>query len=294
MFKSVLVPLDTSELAERALGYAGPLAERGDADLHLVMVITEDAEANEDDEARNYLKSVAARYGARCHVHVRIGQPADEIIDASEELEQPLIVMTTHGRTGIGRWIYGSVADKVLRGAESPVLLLRSSTTSEGDVQINAIVAPVDGSAYSEAALGYAKYLARTFDAEIHIVRVAETANLYSTLGYETYAPGAGQPMADVVERMVQDIHRYITRVATETRDEGLRVQGVVLEGFAGEQLIQYEREHRPDLVVMATRGRGGVERMIFGSVAERVAKAGVTPVLMIKPRGDLDENDAG
>jgi nucleotide-binding universal stress UspA family protein len=67
-----------------------------------------------------------------------------------------------------------------------------------------------------------------------------------------------------------------------------------VLEGFAGEQLIQYEREHRPDLVVMATRGRGGVERMIFGSVAERVAKAGVTPVLMIKPRGDLDENDAG
>jgi nucleotide-binding universal stress UspA family protein len=292
MIRSVLVPLDSSELAEQALSYAGPLAERFDAELHLLMAISEDAEASEHDEARAYLKSIAERYGDRCRIHVRLGNPAEQIVDASEELPDSMVVMTTHGRTGIGRWIYGSVADKVIRAVDVPVVLMRSGGTGASDGQIRTILAPLDGSAYSEAALNYAKQVARAFDAELHITRVAETANLYSTLGYETYAPGAAQPMADVVERMIEDIKQYITDVTARVRAEGYRAQGVVLEGFAGEQLIQYEREIEPDLVVMATRGRGGVERLIFGSVAERIVRAGRAPVLLVKPSGALNDSD--
>jgi nucleotide-binding universal stress UspA family protein len=290
MIKSVLVPLDGSELAEQALGYAIPIAKRHEATLNLVFVIRKDAAASEDDDAREYLTNIASQIDIPVKPHVRIGIPADEIIDTGDELDDALIVMTTHGRTGIGRWIYGSVADKVVHAAQAPVLLLRSDAGELDGGNINRIVAPLDGSAYSEAALNYAKSLAKIFDSELHVVRVAETASLYSSLGYETYAPGAGQPMSDVVEYMVNETQKYISGVTRQLRDEGFNVQGVVLEGFAGEELIGYEQKVEPQIVVMATRGRSGFDRFIFGSVAERILKSGKAPVLMVKPSGALEE----
>jgi nucleotide-binding universal stress UspA family protein len=290
MIKSVLVPLDGSELAEQALGYAVPIAVRHNADIHLVFVIGHDASASDDDDARAYLKGIGERLDRTVEVHVRLGIAADEIIDTGDELDEPLIVMTTHGRTGIGRWIYGSVADKVVHASEAPVLLLRSTSGKLESGEIRKILAPVDGSAYSEAALGYAKSMAKIFDSELHIAQVAETASLYRSLGYEMYAPAGAQPMSDVVEHMVNQAHKYVSGVTSELKAEGFSVQGVVLEGFPGEELISYERRIEPQLVVMATRGRSGFDRFIFGSVAERVLKSGTTPVLMVKPSGALDE----
>ena len=289
MIQSVLVPLDGSELAEEALSYAVPIAERHGASIHLVNVISKSALASEDDEARAYLDKVIEARVNGAQPHLRIGDAPDEIINVADELDEPLIVMTTHGRTGVGRWIYGSVADKVVHAAEAPVLLLRSGTGRPDIRSIDTVVVPVDGSAYSEAALTFAKSMVQTFDSELHVARVAETANLYSTLGYETYAPGVNQPMADVVEQMINDIHKYISEITGDLKDEGFNVQGVVLEGFAGEELLAYEERVKPDLIVMATRGRSGFDRFIFGSVAERVLKKGKTPVLMVKPSGPLE-----
>lgn len=290
MIKSVLVPLDSSELAEQALSYAIPIADRHNAELHLVFVINPDAEASDEDNARAYLAEITTKLQIKAKVHVRLGSPADEIIETGDDLPDPLIVMTTHGRTGIGRWIYGSVADKVVHASEAPVLLLRSEAGELDGGNIARIVAPVDGSAYSEAALSFAKSMARTFDSELHVTRVAETASLYSSLGYETYAPGAGQPMTDVVEYMVNQTHKYVSEVTAELREQGFNAQGVVLEGFAGEEILGYERKVEPQLIVMATRGRSGFDRFVFGSVAERVLKSGKTPVLMVKPQGALEE----
>lgn len=293
MIKSVLVPLDGSDLAEEALGYAIPIAQRHESQVHLVFVIGHDADASRDDEARQYLAGVTEKLDLQPEVHVRIGAPAEEIIETVEELDDPLIVMTTHGRTGLGRWFYGSVADKVVHAADAPVLLLRSGAGKLEGGRIEKILAPVDGSAYSEAALGWATSMAGIFDSELYITQVAETANLYSSLGYETYAPGAGQPMSDVAEYMVNQAHKYISTVSGKLREQGYRVQGTVLEGFAGEELIAYERKVEPQLVVMATRGRAGFDKLLFGSVAERVLKSGRTPVLMVKPT-EVAENESG
>jgi nucleotide-binding universal stress UspA family protein len=284
MIKTVLVPLDGSDLAEQALGYALPIAKKHDATLHFVFVIRKDADASDDDDARQYLSTIIDQVDHESKTHVRFGSPADEIIETADELEDPLIVMTTHGRTGIGRWIYGSVADKVVHASDAPVLLLRSGAGRVSGESIERIMAPVDGSAYSEAALNFAKSMSATFGAELHVVRVAETASLYSSLGYETYAPGAGQPMSDVVEYMVNETHKYISGVTKELKGQGYDAQGAVLEGFAGEELLGYEKKIEPQLVVMATRGRSGFDRFIFGSVAERILKSGTTPVLMVKP----------
>ncbi|MEX2425440.1 MAG: universal stress protein [Thermomicrobiaceae bacterium] len=290
MIKSVIIPLDGSDLAVDALPLGKMIAQTHNADVHLVCVIANDAEASAEDKTRAYLEDIASDGEGNCRIHVRIGNAADEIVDAADEIDDGIIVMTTHGRTGIGRWLYGSVAEKVVHGAETPVLLIRSGTGLAGTDKINRIMVPLDGSAYSEGALRYGKSLASAFGGELLVVRVTETASLYTTMGYEAYGPTAGEPMADVVETMIRDNRKYIEKLVTELRDEGYTVEGSVLEGFAGEQIVQFEKTEKPDLVVMATHGRSGFDRLVFGSVAERVLKTGTTPVLMVRPSGVIEE----
>jgi nucleotide-binding universal stress UspA family protein len=148
MIKRILVPLDGSELAERAVPYAKELAQQLGASLILLRVVNSlelssaqafsgylpaevyDA-AFEDSRkaAREYLEQTAKRLaaeGLQVDWVMRTGDPAGEVIEHERECGCDLVVMSTHGRSGIGRWVYGSVADRILRGGSIPVLLVRS------------------------------------------------------------------------------------------------------------------------------------------------------------------------
>lgn len=148
-YKHILVPLDGSELAELALAHAFSLAELSQSDVTLLQVILpidhviSDEEhliyvdqqwANQREFALTYLKKICKRDGPRnikIHLAVEMGSPAETIIDYAHEKPIDLVVMATHGRSGLQRWVYGSVADKVLRGANVPVLLVRARTHAE-------------------------------------------------------------------------------------------------------------------------------------------------------------------
>jgi nucleotide-binding universal stress UspA family protein len=140
MYKKILVPLDGSELAEKALKHAHTLARSLRAELVLIRVvvfITQDfdvipMEGAVSDEAiadaKRYLERAAGdlrRLGLKVTTKVRSGHVADTIIDYSENHAVDLIVMSTHGRTGPARWLIGSVADRVVHGGRVPVLLVR-------------------------------------------------------------------------------------------------------------------------------------------------------------------------
>jgi nucleotide-binding universal stress UspA family protein len=284
MLGTVLVPLDGSELAEEALPYAKAIAEKTGAVLHLARVVPIDAPPDEAAEAREYLSRLAGRLGDRVQLSVRYGHPAAEIIDLARELADPAIVMTTHGRGGLGRWLYGSVADRVVRGAGVPVLLIRSGLPRREPAAIRSIMVPLDGSPLAEAALPYAIELARRFDAELHLVRVAETPEVYALLGAHGQAATSGEVIAEIAQQMIDNASAYLGEVSERLRREGIQVESHVLEGLAIEQLLAFERERQPDLVVMATHGRGGLRRVIFGSVAEHVLREGNAPVMLIRP----------
>src|SRR5699024_6679158 len=130
-----------------------------------------------------------------------------------------------------------------IHATDAPVLLIRSGTGITEPSEFKLILVPLDGSAYAEAALSFAKSLAKTFDAELCVTRVAETSNLYTMMGYESYAPGAGEPMTDLAEQLVADTNEYIKRVTRDLKDAGYSTRGAVLEGFAGEQLLAYEKK---------------------------------------------------
>lgn len=294
MIGTVVVPLDGSPLAEEALPYAAAIAERSQAPLHLLRVIPPDAPAAAEEEARRYLREKARTFGDRVQLSVHIGHPAEQIIDSAAEMSDPIIVMTTRGRSGIGRWIYGSVADQVVRAAEVPVLLIRSGMPRRATDTFRRILVPLDGSAYAEAALPVAVQLARAFDAELVLVRVAETSQIYRTLTPTAPTPIAVETLDEIAAQVRSEARSYLHQVAERLQREGVRVQSEVLEGFPTEQLLAYERDQTVDLVVMATHGRSGVSRLVFGSVAERILRLGQTPVMMVKPTGELASADDG
>lgn len=285
MIGNVLVPLDGSDLAEETLPYAGAIATRSNAVLHLVRVLPVDAKAEAEHVAREYLQQQARQFGDRAEVHVRLGDPAEQIVEAGAEMADGIIVITTHGRSGIGRWLFGSVADRVVHNSEAPVLLVRSGLGPPRAVR--SILVPLDGSAYAEAALPSAIDLARAFDAELHLVRVAETAQVYSMLTRQT--PAESDVVRIVVERLVADATDYVEKTTERMRAGGLHVVMHLREGIPTEEILAVAREAGIDLTVVATHGRSGLNRLVFGSVAERILRQGTTPILMVRPAGEIE-----
>lgn len=293
---SVVVPLDGSELAEEALPYGNSIATRLGVELHLVQVIAGDAPGGSDDTAREYLAQAAARLGDSVRTSLRMGDVAEQVIEAANEAAEALIVMTTRGRSGLGRWLYGSIADRVVREADSPVLLVRSGMKRAEDGAIHKIVVPLDGSQHAEAALRPAIQLTRAFNAQLDLVRVVDQTQWYAMMSPEPVASAsAANAINEMIQQLSAEAQQYIAGVSDRLkRDDDLTTGGVTLEGIPADQILAYERDQKADLVVMSTHGRSGVNRVVFGSVAERVLRQGQTPVLMVRPGGEIPEKEGG
>ncbi len=278
MIGTVVIPLDGSDLGEKALPYAQAIAGKVGASLVLLQVVPPDAPAERVDEARDYLEQKAKMLGTGVKIDVPLGHPPEEIIAVAERHRDTLIVMTTHGRSEISRWLFGCVAERVVHASTVPVLLIRAGVAGPKVPPFQAILVPLDGSVLAEAVLPYASQLAGAVNAEIELVRVVGVGD----------AAGMLWMMPEVIEQLVRESDDYLNAVAKRLREEGRRVTVKTLIGFPATEILAYEQATKPDLVVMATHGRGGLNRLVFGSIAERVLQAGTVPVLMVRPHGEV------
>ena len=283
MFRRIMVPLDGSELAERALPCAEQLAVLGDATLHLVRVVEPPAEmtwmpgplyvalrAYADpveramEEAATYLNglctNLAAR-GVRNAVAVPCGPAAATLLDYEREAAVDLVVMCSHGYGGLVRFALGSVAMHVLRHGAAPVLLMRAL---DGPVSLQHAVVPLDGSARAEKALRILHELAGPVVREVTLLRVIA-------------APDEG-PAAE----------RYLDEVAQRLHGMGLVCERRVARGDPAQVIIDVAGTDK--LVVMATHGRSALTRWALGSVADRVARHGAAAVLLVRARNAVPE----
>ncbi len=307
MYKKILIPLDGSDLAEKALLHASGLAGRMGLEvviLHVAragstesmplhrayvehaieMVRVRSAEVQKKSGLRSASEAITVRG------EVFTGYPADEILRYAGEHDIDLIVMATHGWSGIKRWLLGSVADKVLRASRVPVWLVRAGVTRETDYggRLRVLV-PLDGSELAEQVLPHVNALAKQHGAEpveVVLVRVCEPL----------VPPTTTTPVGDVSlgnwdeiaeEHMVwsrQSAGRYLSEVEKRLEGVGAKVSSDVLEGSSAESIIDYINKKPFDLVVMATHGRSGVSRWAYGSVAERVLLGASCPILLIRP----------
>jgi nucleotide-binding universal stress UspA family protein len=232
----------------------------------------------------DYLKEIAASFAGPAAVSysVRTGHPAEVIIEAAESDRDTLIAMATHGRSGIRRWLLGSVAEKVLHGAENDVLLIRAMQPVESRraLQLERLVVPLDGSELAEKALPCALALAKKMNLEVVLLRVY----LMPGVAYPTgnYAPD--WKLLDQEKR--QGASEYLEGKIKKLQNESLeRVSSKVMEGSAAEKIIDLVRENPGSLIAMSTHGAGGVGRWVLGSVTERVVRHSDTAVLVVRAK---------
>jgi len=308
LFKRLLVPLDTSELAEIALPYAKELAIKLGAEVILMHVKTS-ADAPDKPDHRAYLskmaaiteqdikKSPALPPGEKVKVDSaiigspsRLNHPAEEIVDYAEKENISLIVIATHGRTGIRRWTLGDTANKVARSSKTPVLLIRASNDVPESIHLDKIMVPLDGSKQSEAVLSLIENLASKLKAAVSLFNVVEPPyHFYPQMEGIGYYGGYGMvrvPYTDEEVKPMREIsEKYIQSVSEKLMAEGIKTSYEVKVGLAGEEIISAEEEIRPDIVAMSTHGHSGFGRWENGSVADKVLHYGKTPLLLMRPR---------
>lgn len=290
----VLFPTDFSEGSKRAFPQAAYLADWHDAELHILNVTGRHEHSYTDDKEnfpleietlndwlRRPSKSVSGSNWPDLdplpivQTQIESAAPAEEIVGYAEEKEIDLIVMGTHGRRGIDRMIFGSVTEEVVRTAPCPAFTVRADADVAPGQAVRRILAPIDFSDASDAAIHHAREIALTYGAEIHLLHVVEQPLYPSTYGMDTVS----FPTQEVVERVE-------TQLANTARDEigyeHIRVEATV--GHPATSIVDYVEENDVDLVVIATHGRTGLDRMLIGSVAEHVLRRSPSPVFVVKP----------
>ena len=300
MVRNVLVPLDRSAFAEQALAPAIAIARRAQGRLFILHVRTftpplafqyvdwwSDAVLQEE---RDYLESIGQRIKATSGitpvVETREGSVADVIRRHAANVGADLIVMTTHGRTGISRAWLGSVADAVVRQDSMPVLMVRPE---EDPVELDEhplyshVLIPLDGSPAAEIALDDAVRLGSLAHARYTLARVVAPV-LVPVHSYALAGP-AIRPDEDATSAEMKSAREYLAEQAARLSESGLRVQTTVrLGGHPAETLLSVARDVQADLIAMCTH-RHGAGRFIMGSVADKVLRAGDLPLLMMRPR---------
>lgn len=292
---------DGSKTAEHALPYARCFAGNWRIPIELLSVVdvvemTRELPAAEslfldrfiEDETRrleNYLEQIGKKFTDEfVRFRVEKGRAAEVIIDAAAADQETLIAMATHGHSGLGRWLIGSVAEKVLRAACNPLLLVRAAE-SDSQLEVAAfqsIIVPLDGSAVAERVLPRVEEIAKTLDLEVVLSRV---------VGIPYYPAEEGFYDPTMMEALVASLEaeglEYLQAKAEDLRKRGVeKISVVVKQGRAADEIISLARERPDSLIAMCTHGRSGVKRWLLGSVTETVARHAPDPVLIVRASG--------
>lgn len=293
MIKTILVPLDRSEIADQALPVACAVASQTGAEVLLVTAIVPgdfwpgDAEFSTWQEAHekvvsHYLETTAAslrRRGIAARFRIAWGPAAATINQIAEEEAADLIAMTTHGRSGLVRWVMGSVADKLLRTSVKPILLVHAKEETAGaqPVAMKRILVPLDGSPLAEAVLPFVGDLAQRLGATLQLERVVLPA------GYSSGRLDASEFI--YIDEFANDASDYLARVAAREESRGITVETDVARGHAALSILDAASRCGADLIALSTHGRSGPERWITGSVADAVIRHAALPCLVIPVR---------
>jgi nucleotide-binding universal stress UspA family protein len=297
MFTKLLIPLDGSRTSEKVLPFARVLAATLKLPVELLEVVDVSAVsahvasdkaryldaliAEGERESWEHLKAVAGEFpGSKVSCTVERGKPADAIIERAAADKGTLIAMATHGRSGVNRWLMGSVAEKVLRGSESTMFLVRADEEAgaNGTAMLRSIVVPLDGSELAESVLPSVVEIAKSLDLEVVLCRAYELA-ASAYYGSEDYLPNYDEMLVN----LKKEVEDYLADKAGSLKQAGLaRVSWIAMAGSGADEIVRYSREHPDALIAMCTHGRSGVRRWILGSVTERVVRHCGDPVLVV------------
>lgn len=302
--RTILVPIDFSEGARHALNWAVDLAQRFDARLQLLHVMAEyapewygEAEPLPQVEALRSDLETSARDGLQklapdpetTGVETDVALEHDlnvarAVLTYAANSEADLIVMGTHGRSGIQHILLGSVAEKVVRRAPCPVLTVGENVSEKQTV--GRILAPIDFSEPSKQALRTAKEMADLYQARLDLLFVAEERMV--PVFRDTGVPGVSLVKMD--PEIVKNSARALDELSEEVGGPAVAVQGHVAHGKVASRIVDFAETHDVDLIMMATRGLTGLDHFLIGSVTERVVRRAPCPVFTFHARDEASD----
>jgi nucleotide-binding universal stress UspA family protein len=302
-----IVPLDGSTFAEQALPFAVSIARRAGAMLQIVQAhvplaslysgsdlaadMTLDSTIRDNETA--YLDSVVKRLAEIVPVRVSrtlLGSPiAEAIHDYVVAAGADLVVMATHGRGSLSRFWLGSIADKLVRCLPVPILLVRPQEQPPDfalDHVFRHILVPLDGSELAEQALGPAVAMGSLMGADYLLVRVVDPIQ---SAGRDAQGFLVSGLAPEGFQRLRDEAVAYLERTAERLRARSLQVFTRVLISSQAAEAILHEADTTPiDLIALETHGRGGLARLLLGSVADKVVRGAPTPVLVHRPQATI------
>ena len=300
MFNEIIVPVDGSPFGELAVPRALGIACKSGGEVRMVTVVTplpveqKSGELDSSEEGRLLLAvEHAERYQedlqkrvilSGCDVpiscHVETGLVVEKLDEHARTSNADLLVMTTHGRGPLRRAWLGSVADGLLRRTPCPILAIRPEEGEKlhlEERQFRHILVTLDGSPESRSILPFARSLALTSEARVTLLRVIPPHFPLSSPFFSHYSHGfQGLSQEETTFREALEMD------AGPLRSEGLVVGVEVITGaHPAEGILDFAEAEDVDVVTMATHGRGGVARLVLGSVADKVIRGGTVPVLL-------------
>jgi nucleotide-binding universal stress UspA family protein len=277
MYTKVVVPLDGSPLAEVALPYAEEIAGKMGSDIVLLSVLPTE-EVKEVQTHLAYAKKMVSSTRIQVKKYTedqpdtkvnistatRTGNPADGILNYADKGYPCLIVMATHGRSGLSRWAIGSVADKVIKStSKQPILLVRAKG-AHPEVRAKRILkkalVPLDGSGISESVLPYIGEIARNLDMELTLIRVIHKS-----------------------ENNFAEVEGYLGDWCQKLAEQGVAAGYQVRIGSAADQIMKHADESATDLIAMTTRGQSSISMFSLGSVAQKILMDSNSPLFLVK-----------
>ena len=282
MFDNILIPTDGSECAQAAVGYAEDLAKRYESNVHALCVADSRTLENapQYEQIKKESEEVAKRTcndlsvsGVPVEQAVRTDIPHKAILRYATEQDIDLIVMGTHGRTGVERYLLGSVTEKVVRLSDVPVLTVKAEDDSDARYPYTDILVPTDGSEGAEAAIGPAVDVASTYDARLHGLSVIDTM----AMGVDVRSGAILEALEESAQSAVDSVEEQATRASVSA------VETAIEHGNPYRGIRSYVEDQDIDLVVMGTHGRSGIERYLLGSVAEKTVRASAVPVMTVR-----------
>jgi nucleotide-binding universal stress UspA family protein len=301
MLQSIIVPLDGSAFAEHALPTAFSLARRHGARVELVMVrepplpVSRTGSAPVRDpefdrevrrQARRYLDVLLGRIDAgdraRSGTLLLDGSIVETLASHASATAADLLVMTTHARGGVSRVWLGSVADGVVRRSAIPVLLVRPAEAAGGqpaEVAFRQVLLPMDGSPTGEMVIQRAVDIAGADGVQYTLLRVLAQEDSSA----RALLPRRGEQPSSRTQRAT--VEALLDAQATELRSRGLSVRThTLVNDSAAAGILEYAKASDADLIAMSTRSRGGIERLVLGSVADKVLRGSDRPLLLLNP----------
>jgi nucleotide-binding universal stress UspA family protein len=296
MFKHILVPLDGSKLAEAAIPVAVSLAKTLNAPVTLLHIIEQHApqEVHKDhhitqaDEASAYLEKLAkhafpADAKVNWHVHTAaVKDVSASIVEhAMTEFQPDLIVMCTHGNSGVRELLFGSIAQLVVAHGKTPLLLIKPEVDSSTNFKLDKILVPLDSGPVHDDSLPLTKELASAYGSEIYLLTVIPT---FSTVTGETAAassllPATTSALLDIdVENAEADLQAH----SDELRQAGFQVTAEIARGDPATEIVNLSEKLNTDVIVLTTHRKAGAAAFWARSVAPDVTRRARVPILLI------------